>query len=183
MQDQLTDEENENYCKFLNLNQANFTDCCDYPKFQIWEWHWNEGVAKCDAEGLSGLYGTCCRYTFTYNKLNLIALNVNEDDDLVPSFAYSFGYFHNFMLSVGNDSQWEPVFYESIQKCDEQFARSVKGYFCDVIPLSLWAISDCCIRENYLKCPAWNPNGLQKCKYTYEYVLKCPLTGNTLQYI
>ena len=56
-----TEEENENYCKFLKLNRADVADCCDYPTLKIWEWMVDECGRSCEALGLIDEYAECCK--------------------------------------------------------------------------------------------------------------------------
>jgi hypothetical protein len=47
------------------------------------------------------------------------------------------------------------------------------GYDCDVIPSALFTTIDCCYKENYLRCPVYNPHRLSECAATRQFIEEC----------
>lgn len=79
----------------------------------------------------------------------------------------------SFLLSVDNETSWEPIIKSSTRRCYDDHYGTTDGYQCGVIPNSLSNVINCCYKENFLKCPNYNPNRISECKETYEFVELC----------
>ena len=185
----MTEDEKQQYCDHLHAIRAKFTECCEYPKLGIWGWDVNDCDLYCATQGVTGQadengdVGYCCGLSCQYYKMQLISLAKDPTTGLLlPSELYNTGYLYSFMLSVGNDTQWEPIIKDVVDRCYNQFASTGNGYYCEIIPYTLWSVAECCYMELFMKCPNWNPQGLASCALTYEYAVKCIKTGYEVQY-
>jgi hypothetical protein len=154
----------------LNKVRANFTACCHYPAIVIWEWQFNACVKDCNAKGVEeeeDEAGRCCVLICGLNAVKILTSRTEISSLKAEGFIYSF------MLSIGNESIWEPVITNAINRCFSEFASINDGYDCGLIPFNIYDVADCAYLENYLKCPSWNPSGLPECKYTYQYAKDC----------
>ena len=115
----------------------------------------------------------CCIDECSYTKLGIISVTRDNTGNVTSVAVIPQGIVNSLMLSAGNDSQLEPVFSDSVTRCDSQFGGNEVSYDCDAIPLNLFEVISCSYIQNYMKCPKWNPRGLSNCQYTFEYVLKC----------
>jgi hypothetical protein len=100
---------------------------------------------------------------------SVLVLKFSGDEKTKPEVDPQ-GLVYSFLLSVGNDTSWEPIVKSSTQRCYDDNYGSVEGYQCDVIPLSLFEIINCCLKENYLKCPVYNPYRLSECQATRQFI-------------
>ena len=182
---ELLHEENGENCKHLNVIRPNFTECWEYPQLVLWSWDADECDATCIAEGHvteNGLAEHCCALTCSYYKMGIISSSRNSQGDLEPIVFHWQGFVSSFMLSVGNDSKWESVIHDSVQRCYFQYEFNTHGLYCNLIPLNLWEIFECSYRQNFLDCPVWNPKDLPECEFAKEYVSKCTRGGYSVQY-
>lgn len=80
----------------------------------------------------------------------------------------------SFMLSVGNDSQWEEPVESS---CEECLRRSLPirpaATDCLEMPLQIYTVINCAYNEIYLKCPPWNPHDIKECEFTKQFIQEC----------
>jgi hypothetical protein len=150
---------------YLNSVRPNLTACCEYPGIVIWDWQYQYCQDYCDAHDTGD--DRCCTLVCAMNTLGVLS-SITE-----PSDVNCAGLVGSFLMSVGNDSQWLPVINASVTRCFSQMSGSNTGYDCTVVPNSLYAIADCSYKENYLKCPNWNPNKYEACTYSHDYIEKC----------
>ena len=167
-----TDEEKEKRCTFLDTFRAGYIDCCWISSVVIQQWDFDACIDKCnEIEFLTDI--RCCVNECSYTKLGIISVTRDETGNVTSVAVNPQGIVNSLMLSAGNDSQWEPVFSDSVTRCNLQFGGTEVGYDCDAIPLSLYEVISCSYVQNYMKCPNWNSDGNRDCQYTFEYVLKC----------
>ena len=100
-------------------------------------------------------------------------MTADENGVLLASEINFRGLVYSFMLSIGNDSLWDPVVNNVVSRCYDQFGAVGTEFDCDVIPLSLYEVIRCSYNQNFLQCPTWNSHGIEECKYTYDYVSQC----------
>lgn len=167
-EEELSYDEQLKVCTYLNTVRANFTACCEYPGVVMWEWQLTNCEEECGAtdenyenEDTFCCLSVCCFYTVK------VLSSQTEIAPLLPD-----GFIYSFLLSVGNDTAWEPVITGAVNRCYSQYLDD-QGYDCGVIPFSMYSIIDCAYLENYLKCPTWNPQNLRECAFTAEYARKC----------
>jgi hypothetical protein len=79
----------------------------------------------------------------------------------------------SFNESVNGDKEWEPIIKNSFDRCYHDRIGTVDGFHCDVIPKSFYSVLECAYKEQYLKCPNYNPKKLDNCKETLEYADIC----------
>jgi hypothetical protein len=79
----------------------------------------------------------------------------------------------SFLFSVKNEPAWEPVITRSVQRCAYDLIGSSDEYQCEVVPMEFYSIIDCTYKENFLKCPVYNPFKLPECSATRRYVEEC----------
>lgn len=157
----------EENCEYLNSVRNNVTACCRYPRLVIWTWDFKKCFKNCVKEVTSEQ--VCCVQTCCYKKLGALS------DDWNSLAAVNItGLIYSFMLSVGNDSQWEPLITQSVVECNqERFSRKVSQLRCGVLPERLYDVINCVYMQCFVKCPTWNPHGLKNCHRTYQYVNNC----------
>lgn len=110
----------------------------------------------------------CC------DKLNGVLKEVLNDDSSVARLDIDpNGLIYSFLLSVGNDTKWQPVVTATVNDCNAQYSVNQNGFDCDVIPSNLYSIIDCSYNEQFLKCPNYNPHNLKECEYTQQYIQQC----------
>ena len=176
----LAQNENGEKCKYLKAMRPSLSICCEYPKVVMWNWQWDECEASCKAKGHINEKGEgehCCMMTCTFNVMGLFSMGRNDFGQVVPGDVHWQGFVFAFMLSIDNDTRWETVINENVKQCDQQFGDTYDDFYCDYIPLSLWKVSECSYKQNYLKCPYWNPRNLPECRYAYEFVSECVSGG------
>jgi hypothetical protein len=80
-----------------------------------------------------------------------------------------------FLSSVlQTDGVWEPVVRRSVNRCFDDFTGAVDGFICDqTMPAILLEVIVCTYKENFLRCPTWNPDKLEICEFTQDFVSKC----------
>ena len=175
----------------MNKVRANFTACCGYPALVISDDVIVECSSVCSEEPEASNEGTTGRPNYneyelaempdcscTTTKCAFMSMEI-----LIPTYGENgqfFGYDINykgvissFLLSVGFDESWGPVLNEVVLRCYDQFSASDGGFECNSMPVELFDIIECSYKQNFLKCPSWNPQGILECQYTYEYVTKC----------
>lgn len=167
--EEMTENEKIANCKYLNTVRTNFSICCEYPILVIWTYQYLECEEVCtDNEDFD-----CCLLGCCFNKLGVTLLTKDEKGNVLGVDVDWHGLVYSFLLSVGNDTKWEPVLMDSVARCNEQFGGTANGYECSVIPLSLYDVIGCSYIQNYLKCANWNPYEMPECKYTYEFASTC----------
>lgn len=138
----------------------------------IWKFQYAEFQAKCkniiETEGEH----LCCMNVCCLHRLKILT---SIDSDLgLRSFDVDWrGLVYSFLLSVNNDTQWNPVISETVQRCYDQFSNTNEFNCNSQIPTHLYQIVDCCYLEHFLRCAKWNPFGLKECEFTYKYVQNC----------
>lgn len=172
-----TGAEQTKSCLYLNGVRANFTACCEYPAIVVWEWQMSLCVDEC-TEKLANVDEAeledaerCCILVCNLNAIKILS-SKTEASPLEAS-----GFIHSFMLSVGNETIWEPVITNAINRCFSQNEGSDQGFDCGIIPVAIYSIADCAYLEHFLKCPKWNPSGLSQCVYTHQYAKECISNG------
>lgn len=114
----------------------------------------------------------CCIFACVLEK-NGIVYNTTYENGSTSVDVSTDAIVRSFMLSIGNEEQWIHVISKTVQRCYDQF-MSLSDFDCDDrVPMSLYDITDCCYNENYVKCPTWNPSGLEECDYTLQYFSQC----------
>ena len=184
--EEATDEERQERCKFLNIVRANFTSCCGYPALVITDDIAVDCSSVCSEEPESVIGGkvasdyhyefpdcSCTQTECTFKSMQVLIPKYGAKGDLLGYEIDFNGIVNSFLMSVGNDESWLPVLKDVVSRCYEQFSTSEGGLECNSVPSELFEIIDCSYKQNYLKCPSWNPQGLFECQYTYEYVTKC----------
>lgn len=171
------------HCRYLNSVRANFTACCKYTALVAWDWTWDycaEGDCKIVMDS-GGDTMACCMLTCILVVSEIIEIT----SDPVGAKLLPTGLVLSFMMSVGNDSSWSPIVNQSISRCFSQFEGG--GYSedtpldCPTVPSNFFPVIDCTYLQNYLKCPVWNPHGLEACQYSHQYVDQCFETKNDPQ--
>lgn len=157
----------EESCQFLNSVRDNVTACCRYPRLVIWTWEFKECFKNCVKEATSDQ--VCCVQTCCYKKLGVVS-----DDWNSPAGINVTGLIYSFMLSIGNDSQWEPLITQSVVECNQKhFSGESSQLRCDILPERMYDVITCVYTMCFVKCPTWNPYGLENCHRTYQYVNDC----------
>lgn len=72
---------------------------------------------------------SCCVFACVLYVLRIIAES-NDGKYVVDPKGIAYSY----LLSVGNDTVWEPVTKLSTQRCYDDLVGTVEGYICNVIP-------------------------------------------------
>jgi hypothetical protein len=162
-------EEQKNACVYLNGVRANFTACCEYPAIVIWDWQYKACYKDCNIEGDQDEdeTGRCCVLICALNMLQILTSRT-EISPIDPK-----GFVYSFMMSVGNETIWEPVITNAISRCFTQNEGNDQGFDCGIVSHNIYYIADCAYLEHFLKCPKWNPYGLNECAYTHEFAMKC----------
>lgn len=85
------------------------------------------------------------------------------------------GLIESFMLSVNETREnWQPVVRRSVNRCYEDFEGSEDGYDCDeTSPKIIFDVAYCTMKELFLKCPNFNPDRIENCPITYQWVEQC----------
>lgn len=166
----MNEEDQRKTCLYLNSVRSNFTACCEYPAVVIWVWQYEICVKECENKPEDQPM-RCCILICGLNMGQILNSRTEVSELLQPGYVYSF------MLSIGNETLWEPVITNSVSRCFTQFLDMNAGFDCEIIPVSVFSIANCAYLENYLKCPKWNPDNIQECEYTSQYAKKC--TGPT----
>lgn len=117
-------------CKHLNEIRANYTICCKYPGLVA-----NYADLEICQENCTASYDPrydpygflCCA-----NQCVLEALSALEcpEDESEKCSVNSEGLVMSFMLSVGNDTVWEPVIRASVERCVLDTVESEDSYNC-----------------------------------------------------
>lgn len=163
--------EDEKACRYLDSVRTNYTVCCQYPVLVVWKWQYDECLKKCTQKGHS--FNHCCVFPCCFNKLGVLKV-IYADDGNVTSVDVDWrGPVYSFMLSIGNDTRWEPLLNSVVGRCNEQFGGTDGSLHCGEIPNSLFDVIDCCYKQNFLQCPTWNPFLIPECQYTFDFVSKC----------
>lgn len=154
-------------CEHLDSIRASFTDCCVYPnvKFRQFEAECAKSCEEAKEEDW------CCEFVCEFNTLGL--LSRNKAGKPVVGDVHWQGIISALMSSVKNDTKWAPIVNEVVKKCNEQFGGSTDARACKVVPTTIFDVIGCSNIQHILKCPTWNPNGIENCKYTLEYATKC----------
>jgi hypothetical protein len=144
--------------------------CCKYPTLVIWKHQLDDCVNFCEDSKEDGDKHTCCIKICILKELGVLLFST--DPNMKPQVDHK-GLSYSFLLSVGNDTSWEPIIRSSTSRCFDDRFGFTDGYQCDVIPLSLFEVITCCYKENFLKCPNYNPKRVSGCKATYEFIELC----------
>lgn len=112
----------------------------------------------------------CCLRICSLKQIEVLLFST--DPNMKPQVNYE-GLTYSFLLSIDNDTRWEPVIRASTSRCYYDQFGTTDGYQCDVIPNSLYNVIECSYKENFLKCPNYNPNEISECKETYEFLELC----------
>jgi hypothetical protein len=118
----------------------------------------------------SRIYDHCCLKICVYTQSGI--LKFSTDPNVAPELE-SNGFVASFMLSVDNDTAWEPIVKASTSRCFDDNIGTNDGFECEIIPKSLKRVIECTYKENFLKCPNYNPSHISECKETYEYWEMC----------
>lgn len=140
--------------------------CCEIPTLMV------DGITTDECEqDCNGNNGTCCTLVCLLKKMNV--LRFSTDPNLPPEIE-SAGLIESFLLSVKDSDLWRPVVTSSTNRCYNDNIGNFHGYYyCKIIPNSLFSVIGCCYKENYLKCPTWNPGNDDRCDATRQFVEEC----------
>jgi hypothetical protein len=163
-------EEQTATCLYLDGARANFTTCCHYPAIVVWDWQFKACYKDCNLEGIVEVTDRADRCCVVICALKMLQI-LTSRTEIAP--INPKGLIYSFMMSVGNETIWEPVITNAINRCFRQNEGYDQDFDCEIIPRSIYSIVDCAYLENFLKCPKWNPYGLSECAYTHEFAKKC----------
>lgn len=157
-------------CKYLNSIRANYTICCKYPGLVLWRYQYEEcGVECAEAEKNPDDRG-CCMLVCCFKKIGVLKF---PDDPKQPAKIDPEGFVYSFLLSVGNDTAWEPVIRKSTRRCYDDNNGVSTGDICNVPFIFLENIVTCAYKENFLRCPVFNPHRLPQCETSRQFVDEC----------
>lgn len=139
-----------------------------YPTIVMWRWQLNLCQKTCANKPVDDV--ECCNSRCSYQTLNLISQDENEDKSYLHD--PSNGLLYSFSLSVGNDSEWKSVITEAARFCNNYVQKEKEFEACG-IPKHLYSIINCAYNENYFHCPNWNRYGIAECELTKEYIDFC----------
>lgn len=160
-------KKNAKNCQFLNLSRENVAACCRYPRFVIWTWHYKQCFKDCVKKASEDQ--VCCIEVCCYRKLGVVSDDWNSSTDINIT-----GLIYSFMISIGNDSQWEPLIAKSVIECNHRhFSEKTSQLYCKILPERMYDVITCVYKRCFVKCPTWNPHELEGCHRTYQYVNKC----------
>jgi hypothetical protein len=162
------------------------TKCCDYPNIDHISNLSSTCLINCKNEAknpvpgkYSGFdYESCC---FTVCHLTEHGyLRFSTDPNLKPETDVE-GLISSLKSTEFYTEAWEPIIEASTRRCyDDCFGFEASyGYFCDVIPRTMYAIVTCSQKENFLKCPQqhWDNNenypDRPNCTILRKYVEEC----------
>lgn len=138
--------------------------------FVVWMWELIPCNQQCyDAADVGCCVGRCCYV----DKMKLFTLTLADDGSIAKVDMNTDGVVASFMMSVGNDTRWEPVIRTAVERCYTDIWNTENGMSCGFIPNTFFSIIDCVYIEHFLKCAVWNPHNLVECAYTYSYVQEC----------
>lgn len=164
-------------CKYLNSVRASYTACCQYPVLVVWTWQHTDCIVKCKGADTDG----CCAFSCCLYKLGILYPAIDRQGNVIGVNIEKRNLVYSFMLSIGNDTRWEPYMNTVASKCINENGATDVGYECGgIIPMSFYKVVNCVYKENFLNCPTWNPSGLIDCQYTREYVEKCVNINGTV---
>lgn len=130
----------------------------------MWTWDYESCANTCAQQGQAN--ERCCMQPCLYQRLGVLS---SQGYAINPQ-----GLAYSFMLSVGNDSQWQQVVTDSCDQCVGGYNPQVKPPVdCEIIPIVLYHMINCAYNEIYVNCPPWNPESLNECNYTKDYVNSC----------
>lgn len=163
--------------RFLVCFRIRFFDCIFifYVFLVIWVWQLKDCYQHCTDIGQDG--SVCCVQVCGLQTVGALIANTDADGSPAPGNISAAGITYSFMLSVGNDTQWTPLITETSNRCVSQFAGDGGRVTCEVIPEAFYHVINCGYIQNYLKCPTWNPAGINECQYTYQFVKLCMAEG------
>ena len=166
-----TEEEKERECSFYWTFAETFSDCCEAPYFNFPDDLWERCMEECSEHRFTD---DCCYQKCYLSGLGIVKLVANGNDTAVSDFDWD-GVGNLYMITVGNDPQWEPVVKKVVTRCVNQFVDD--NYDCNFLTKVYPDIVDCISMQNYLQCPGWNPQGLSNCTFNYLLVSKCGFDG------
>jgi hypothetical protein len=145
-------------------------DCCKSPDLTALSWQ----VDYCYDDLCKNNTDECCAFICLFKLLGFAQFPEDRNE---PAVLDPEGLVYSFMLSVDNDTSWEPVIRNSVKRCwNDNYGVSTDLY-CN-FPLDLWTgIGNCAFWENFLRCPIYNPNGITECEATRQYITECELGG------
>lgn len=157
-------------CEELNDLRTNYTACCEYPLFVVWQWQHDECSEQCQYS----YFKDCCITQCCFRLLGVLSIIRDDQGSLLFVDINRDALISSFLLSVGNSTLWAPIVSATVYKCyQELWGTHVKEEVCSFIPGSFYPIVSCSYTENFLKCPVWNPQQINECNFTLEYVEKC----------
>jgi len=116
----------------------------------------------------------CCNHRCIIKKIGFATY---PEDPTQPDMIEPEGLVYSFMLSVDNDTTWEPVIRNSVKRCYDDNNGVSTDLVCN-FPMELWVnIVTCSFWENFLRCPNFNPNGTAECETTIQFLTECKLNG------
>ena len=116
---------------------------------------------------------SCLTTQCAFKSMDILIPEYGENGEFLQFDIDFKGIVNSFLMSVGYDESWGPVLNEVVLRCYDQFSASDGGFECMSMPAEIFDIIGCSYKQNFLKCPSWNPQRIFECQYTYEYVTKC----------
>lgn len=111
----------------------------------------------------------CCQRPCLLAKSGIL---IFSNDPNIKPFLDKEGIIVAFLMSVKNNTIWEPIIRSSVGRCYEDFQSTTYGYYCNTIPFTLEQIISCCYKQTFLKCPDYDMKR-RGCKETFDFVQDC----------
>jgi hypothetical protein len=142
--------------------------CCDVPDAEVPPEINEYCLKECNLNQPNIL--DCCYYICILKEVRFLKFSTDPNIRPVPDVE---GYIRLLMQSVDNDPVWEPVIRSSSSRCFYDADGTDNDFICQVVPSTIIYMSQCNFKENFLKCPYWNPYKIEKCQALYELVENC----------
>lgn len=154
-------------CKELNEKRANYSICCKNPEIVMYQEQLDQCRESCNNTGKAD--DLCCLQTCSFEKIGVIEMtSPGQNAKIIAQ-----GIKNSFLNSVSNITMWQPIVNQAVDRCYKDYLKSTGGIICDCIPNYLFDILDCSYRENFLRCPEYNPFKLDECELTLSFVQEC----------
>lgn len=147
-----------------------FFDCCKTPDLIINSSLYDECGRECEAQNRQNEDENCCVRVCVLKRVDFLFFSTdpNVKPEVNPKALVEI-----YMNSVNNDPAWEPIVKSSSFRCYSDINDMYYQLACNAIPDNLSHINFCCFKENFLKCPYWNPKKIEKCTICHEYIQEC----------
>jgi hypothetical protein len=164
-------EDDDCFDKIVQLDFGQCLNCCKLPEMEFEMSIAEECNRECAEKNLEDDVDSCCSRICVLEKLDIILVSTDPN---VKSFVKPEGIVKMFMNTVGNDPAWLPIVQSSTMRCFDDVAVMSEEYLCgNKIPYGLTVMEFCCFKENYLKCPYWNPQKIDNCTICRNVIEEC----------